>query len=114
MPYANRPWPQDGVVTPITAADLLRDAVQTFEERTEVYQDSHYNHGQLLAALFPNGVTLTTPLDHTRWVTFNQIIGKLCRYAVNFPTGHRDSIHDMGVYSFILEAIDVRAHATDA
>lgn len=89
------------------ALDNMRKALETFASRTGVYKDSHYLHGRVLAAMFPNEVVLATAQDHTRWVTFNQIMGKLCRYAVNWGNGgHADSMHDVGVYAFILEAID--------
>lgn len=91
------------------AAGRMRKALATFESRTGVYKDSHHLHGQVLAAMFPGTVWLKTAQDHTRWVTFNQILGKLCRYAVNWETGgHADSIHDVGVYAFILEDIDAK------
>jgi hypothetical protein len=34
---------------------------------------------------------------------------KLSRYAANFEKGgHQDSVHDLGVYSFLLEDFDDR------
>ena len=90
-----------------TGADFMRAALNTFAERNAVYKDTHTMHGAVLQAMFPDGITLKDPLDHSRYVTFNQIVGKLCRYATNFlDGGHPDSIHDVGVYAFILEAID--------
>lgn len=91
-------------------ADMMRAALTTFEERNAVYKDTHTMHGNVLAVMFPFGITLNTSLEHSRYVTLNQIIGKLCRYATNFTNGgHGDSIHDVGVYAFILEAIDRHA-----
>jgi len=34
------------------------------------------------------------------------IVAKLTRYAQNWPDTHIDSVHDMGVYAFMLESLD--------
>ena len=57
--------------------------------------------------LFPNGVTLKTEGDFNRWGTMNMIVAKITRYANAFESGgHQDSIHDLGVYSFMQEELD--------
>lgn len=107
--------PEDGppATYPPNGAEFMRRALKTFEERNAVYKDTHLMHGRVLKAMFPNGIFLNDPLEHSRFVTFNQIVGKLCRYATNFVDGgHPDSIHDVGVYAFILEAIDHHDQAT--
>ena len=98
---------------PPNGADYMRQALKTFEERNKVYKDTHTMHGNVLKAMFPKGIFLHDAVEHSRYVTFNQIVGKLCRYATNFTDGgHQDSIHDVGVYAFILEAIDSFDQAT--
>jgi hypothetical protein len=57
---------------------------------------------------------LETPDDFIRMGLFVQIVGKLCRYAQDFDRGHIDSMHDIGVYAFMLEAEDRRIQAPSA
>ena len=61
----------------------------------------------LMCALFPNGIVLKTPEDHNRFGVLTMIASKLNRYCNNFESGgHADSIHDLGVYAFMLEELD--------
>jgi hypothetical protein len=86
---------------------LLREGAKTYEERNKVYGDNYKNVGNVMKAMFPDGIKLETAEDFTRWHLLELKIVKLTRYANNFLTGgHLDSIHDDGVYSFMLEAID--------
>ena len=58
--------------------------------------------GALLLALFPEGVTLKTEDDFTRFKNLAQVADKLHRYAVNFEKGgHPDSLDDLAVYAQI-------------
>lgn len=92
----------------------LEEAIKTAESREAVYGKGHVghsSHGAMLSALFPNGITLTTPDDFTRFILFIMLTTKLARYAKNFDKGgHKDSAHDAGVYSFILEDYDDNAN----
>ena len=90
----------------MTTDKILIKAANTFKARAKVYKDNNHRAGAMLAAAFPDGLKLTTIQDHERFIIFNLIMVKLSRYAVNWPTGHRDSIHDTAVYAAILEAID--------
>ena len=56
--------------------------------------------------LFPKGLDLKTPADFNRYGALNLIITKLIRYCNNWEKPHQDSIHDLGVYAFILETVD--------
>jgi hypothetical protein len=85
--------------------DVLAAAMKTANDRSHQYQDSYWRHGAVMAALYPDGVRLETANDHTRFVILSMVVAKLVRYTVN-PAGHQDSIHDTGVYAFILETID--------
>jgi len=85
----------------------LKKAAETYEERNKVYGDTYKRHGKVTAALFPNGVILKTTEDHNRFGVLTLVIGKLTRYCTNFEKGgHADSIHDLGVYAFMLEELD--------
>lgn len=89
------------------ANEILREAATTYEERNKVYGDNYMRVGNVMAAIFPDGVMLKTPDDHNRFHIFMLGIVKLTRYAVNWDGGgHQDSIHDNTVYSAMLEEID--------
>ena len=89
-----------------TAADILTEAAETFRQRNKVYGDNYLRLAKAAAAMFPAGLTLKTEDDWVRLYFFLAAITKLSRYATNWPTGHRDSIHDAAVYSAMLEAYD--------
>ena len=91
----------------MNAGERLKKAAETYKERNKVYGNTYKRHGGVAAALFPNGVALRTAEDHNRFAALTLIIGKLTRYATNFEKGgHADSIHDLGVYAFMLEELD--------
>jgi hypothetical protein len=88
-------------------SEVMVGALETFKERNKVYKSCFNNHGEVMKALFPNGVTLKTVSDHVRFFFLTMIVGKLCRYAQNFTSGgHEDSIHDLFIYSAMLETFD--------
>lgn len=90
-----------------SAADFLDEAAQTFRDRNAVYGDNFKRVGAVMAALFPDGITLKTEDDHNRFHIFALCVIKLTRYTQNWSKGgHPDSIHDNTVYSAMLEAID--------
>ena len=103
---AVNPVPQTKVVPKMEAA------IQTYIERSAIYGPGGFKeHGQVLKALFPNGLKLETEEELSRWVVFNMLLTKVCRYAKHMTSGgHQDSIHDLGVYSFILEDFDESAN----
>lgn len=87
--------------------DVLARASRTITEREALYGSGHREHGHILKAFFPEGVTLNTPEQHTRFYLFNQILGKLNRYVKSWDVGgHEDSIHDAGNYCHLLELED--------
>lgn len=91
--------------------EIMKEAEQIFNEREAVYGTAGYKkHGEILAILFPNGLSLKTVDDFNRWTIFNQMLGKFCRYAENIEKGgHHDSAVDIGNYAFILAANDIDA-----
>lgn len=87
--------------------EILERAKATYKERAAIYGKGHYDHGKVMAALFPEGLKLESPEDFTRFATLNMMVAKMCRYTRNFANGgHRDSIHDLGVYAFLMEEVD--------
>lgn len=81
-------------------------AFETFKQRSEVYGDNYLTHGKVMMALFPNGVDLKTEKEYNRFGIINMMVAKLTRYCQGWPNAHQDSVHDLGVYSFILESLD--------
>lgn len=93
-----------------SVVEALQAAVRTARTRGRVYGDApgregHWRHGRVMAALYPEGLTCRTPEEFTRAAAMNNLVQKLVRYTEH-PAGHPDSIHDLGVYAFILETID--------
>ena len=88
---------------------LMKDGLQTYSERRKVYGDSYIKHAKVMEAMFPDGVKLKTEVDYARWSIINLIMVKFVRYAKEFDSPHQDSIHDSGVYCFVLEELD-QAH----
>uniref|UniRef100_A0AAU7VH59 Polynucleotide kinase/phosphorylase n=1 Tax=Serratia phage Spe5P4 TaxID=3159438 RepID=A0AAU7VH59_9CAUD len=92
-----------------TAADVLAEMADTFRERNAVYKDNAAKVGEVMAVLFPDGVTLKTAADHKFYHLFELLIVKLTRFT-NSGLKHEDSVHDLTVYGAMLEAIGVMNH----
>ena len=86
--------------------DCMEQALKTFKERNKVYGDNYHQHGKVMMALFPEGANLSTIEDYNRFGIINMLVAKLTRYCQGWPKSHQDSIHDMGVYAFMLESLD--------
>lgn len=85
----------------------LEDAKKTFLARNMVYKNNWETTGEVLRAMFPDGLTLETSDDFARFSLLIQQIGKLTRYCSNFKMGgHADSSKDLAVYSLILHTFD--------
>jgi len=90
-----------------TVPELLRSGADTYEERNKIYGDNYKRHGEVMLALFPNGVKLDGIDDHNRFGLLTQKVAKLTRYCENFNTGgHSDSLHDDMVYTAMLAEVD--------
>lgn len=87
-----------------TVPDILKSMASTFEERNKLYGSAYKRHGDVMAGLFPEGVTLRTEEEFNRYGVLVMIVSKLNRYASNLTRGgHKDSAHDMAVYAAMLE-----------
>ena len=90
------------------ATDLMRKAIETFEARSSYGPADFKKQGEIMHALFPAGMQTLTVEQCSRFVVLSIIVTKLCRYAEHaHDNGHDDSIHDIGVYAFILQAMDI-------
>lgn len=90
-----------------TVPDALADLGNIYRERNKVYGDNYKRHGDVMAALFPNGISLKTPEDHNRFGILTQCVAKLTRYCVgSYENGHVDTLDDLTVYSQMLQELD--------
>jgi hypothetical protein len=87
---------------PATVPELLEAAATTFRERNEKYKDNKDNVGAVMVGMFPDGVVLKTKDDFVRWHLFELMVVKMTRFA-NSGLQHKDSIHDLGIYAFMVE-----------
>ena len=90
-----------------TLSELLKKAQETFEQRDKEYGSAYQTQGTVLKAYFQNGLHLETAQDFAEFALFSMVVGKANRWAQAFQNGHshQDSLHDMGVYSFMLEEV---------
>lgn len=87
-------------------ADILRDGADQFAAKDRLYGSSYKSVGQLMAVLFPSGLTVSDAKSWNRLCILIQIVGKFHRYSANLSTGgHEDSAHDMMVYSAMLKEV---------
>lgn len=96
----------------LPVSEVMEEAAKTFTLRQAVYGDNYRLAAKALEAFFPEGVPLKTAEDHERFHIFMLIVVKLSRYANGWNKPHQDSIHDAGIYSFMLEAIDQTQQST--
>jgi len=97
-----------GKIKNIDAGIILKKALKTYNERSKDYGKPYKQHGKIMSLFFPNGLILKTEDDFKRFGMINIIIAKMHRYIKNFNEGktHIDSLHDMGIYAFLLEEVD--------
>jgi hypothetical protein len=89
------------------AMHILKEMQKTYTEKNKQYGNSFFKVGNVMSAMFPNGLTLKNSEDFTRLHLLEWTIGKICRYANNFMAGgHKDSAHDAGIYLAILQFVD--------
>lgn len=81
---------------------VLEAMAATFRQRNSEYGDNYLTLGAVMAALFPEGVTLKTEEDFIKYHFFDWAIGKFTRFT---RTGmqHMDSLHDCAVYLAMME-----------
>lgn len=84
-------------------AEILRSMADTFEERNKIYGSNYERVAPIMKILFPDGLTPEI-LHSDQWHLFELIVVKLTRYAIS-GLQHKDSIHDAGVYSAMIESI---------
>lgn len=83
--------------------EILASGAKTFAERNAIYGDNYRNVGAAIAALHPGGISLETADDFELFHLYMLILVKLSRFA-NSMLNHEDSIHDVMVYSAMIES----------
>lgn len=86
------------------AADILAEMADTYRERNKVYGDNYKRVGDVMAAMFPDGVQLRTAEEYNVWHLFELMVVKMTRFA-NSGLSHEDSIHDLAVYAAMVESL---------
>ena len=85
-------------------ADVLEKVAATLRERSSTYKNTYEIHGDVMIALFPEGVRLDSAADFEIFGLMNAIVGKVCRFAATDMT-HIDSVHDIAGYAAIAEFV---------
>lgn len=85
---------------PAKGDEILLAMAATYKERNALYGANYVKVGEIMAILFPDGITVKTVDDHVRFHLLTWMIGKLTRMT---PNWHKDSIHDLPVYGALLE-----------
>lgn len=87
-----------------TADKILNQMLQIYNERGAEYGTNYTLIGDILQALYPDGITLKTPAEHNRFHIFSMVLLKATRLAkTNFT--HKDSALDMALYAAILAGL---------
>lgn len=87
------------------ALEELERASAIIKERGEQYGNAQKNHAKTLLSMFPDGITLKTEDDFSRFASLNMCVAKMTRYATNFEKGgHKDSASDLVSYASMLSS----------
>lgn len=85
---------------------VMIEAAKTFEERGRVYGESYLRYGEIMEAMFPDGITIKGADQFNRFALFFHCVNKVQRYSQNLEAGgHQDSAHDLCVYAAMLESL---------
>lgn len=95
------------------AMNNMARARDTYKVRNAKYGNNYKRFGQIMMALYPHGLTIDSFEQWNRLGILHMIIAKLSRYVTDPKVGHLDSIHDIGVYAFMLEELDAEAAGLD-
>ncbi len=96
------PTPPDTDITKI-----LLKLIEVQREKEAEYGAAYKRHGNIMAALFPNGITLQTAEDFNFFAIYDLLVVKMNRMASSLVDGevHMDSLGDISVYSAMGAAI---------
>jgi hypothetical protein len=78
----------------------LRDAAELFEERNAQYGNNYMTMGEVMNAMYPDGLVIQGAEAWLRLMLQVHRVTKETRYACNFARGgHQDSLEDISVYA---------------
>ena len=87
-------------------AELLKEKAELFQRKSEEYGYSYLQYGDVMTAIFPNGMKVR-PGDVDTWNRFgiySMMVHKMLRLA-NTSCRSIDSVKDIQVYGAMLESI---------
>lgn len=87
---------------------FLIAARKTHAESNARYKDNWRKVGELMAILYPDGVTLKTPDDFARWHLIELMMVKITRYANG--GNPQDSLQDLAVYTAMVATLDAEIY----
>jgi hypothetical protein len=97
-----------------TFEELMESALATFRDRRSSYGNSIDKFGEVMHALFPQGLGIDGPQQWAWLGLMVQVVHKLTRYSNSYyDQSSHDSIHDLGVYAFLLQELDRKTSAED-
>lgn len=87
--------------------ERLRDAARLFQDRNQEYGANYREWGAVMAAMYPQGLTVRTQEEWLRLCLQVVRVMKETRYAKNFVRGgHQDSMDDLSVYAMMAAEMD--------
>ena len=95
------------MTTKKTAPQFLEEGAETYRARNKTYGDSYNKFGRVMDDLFPEGLTIESSEEWARLGVLVQLVGKITRYANDWENNpHQDSLHDIMVYSAMLQELE--------
>lgn len=87
-------------------ADCLIEGVELFQQRNGTYRAAYLKFGDVMHALYPDGISAQGPQQMAELGLLIQIVSKVTRNS-GAPAGemHLDSIADLKVYAAMLESV---------
>lgn len=87
-------------------ADCLANGVALFKQRNQTYREAYIGFGDVMAALYPEGLTVSGPDRFAELGVLIQIVSKVTRMTGNKDMAiHLDSVRDLKVYAAMLESL---------
>lgn len=96
----------DGKAAARSPADCLQAGVALFKQRNHTYREAYIAFGDVMAALYPDGINISGADRFAELGILVQIVSKITRMTGNKDLAiHRDSVSDLKVYAAMLESL---------
>lgn len=97
---------QDAKAAARSPADCLEAGVALFRQRNKTYREAYIAFGDVMAALYPEGINISGADRFAELGILVQIVSKITRMTGNKDLAiHRDSVSDLKVYAAMLESL---------